>query len=243
MTSAEQAAESAKNLNFEKVWAALMETRHQFKDTEARFKDTEARFKDTEARFKDLEARFKDTRAMIKENGKQMKKSQDDLQKKLDESQKRIEKSLSDLSKNLGGLGNMQGRLTEAMFSEGLWEKFRDIGFQFTTQAQNKKFTNNGMVIIEADFFLENGDYAMPVEIKTELTVDDVDDHIIRIQKIRDYMDAKNDNRKLMGAVGGEIVHENVMRYAQKKGFYVLTQSGESVVIASIPENFKPQEW
>jgi hypothetical protein len=56
-------------------------------------------------------------------------------------------------------------------------------------------------------------------------------------------MDAHNDKRKLVGAIAGGIVAENALRYAQKKGLYVLTQNGDSVRIASAPLNFKRQEW
>ena len=55
------------------------------------------------------------------------------------------------------------------------------------------KFYKDGRVLVEVDFFLENGLYAMPVEIKTELSVYDVDDHLERIEKIRQYMDKRDD--------------------------------------------------
>ena len=155
----------------------------------------------------------------------------------------RLEKNVSDLSKNIGGLGNMQGRLTEAMFEPELAKKFYEIGFNFDSQVSRKVFKENGFFVAEADFFLENGEYAMPVEVKTELSISDIDEHIERLAKIRKYMDARNDNRKLVGAIAGEIVAENVLRYAHKKGLYVLTQTGDSVAIAVAPNNFKRQEW
>ena len=155
----------------------------------------------------------------------------------------RLEKTVADLSKNIGGLGNLQGRLTEALFEEELWKKFNEIDFDFDSQISHKRFVDNKQLIAEADFFLENGQYAMPVEIKTELSIGDIDGHIERISKIREYMDARNDNRKLVGAIAGEIVAENVLRYAHKKGLYVLKQTGDSVAIASAPHNFKRQEW
>ena len=152
-------------------------------------------------------------------------------------------KIIANLSKNIGGLGNMQGRLTEAMFEPELCQKFYEIGFSFDSQIARKVFKENGQFVAEADFFLENGEYAMPVEVKTEFSVRDVDEHTERLAKIREYMDARNDKRKLVGAVAGEIVAENVLNYAQKKGLYVLKQSGDSVAIAAAPRNFKQQEW
>ena len=199
--TAEQAAEAAKGLTFEKVWAALMEMREYQEETQ-----------------------------------RQLRESQQQSQQKTD-------KIIADLSKNIGGLGNSLGRFTEAMFSAELWKKFNDLGFTFTKQAPHMKFYENGQVLAEVDFFLENGVYAMPVEIKTELSIDDVDEHIIRIKKIRQYMDAHDDKRKLMGAVAGGIVSGGVQNYAHKKGLFVIVQTGDSVAIAAMPQGFKAREW
>ena len=128
------------------------------------------------------------------------------------------------------------------MFEPELCKKFYEIGFSFDIQTARRTFKENGQFISEADFFLENGEYAMPVEVKTELSVGDVDEHVERLSKIREYMDARSDNRKLVGAIAGEIVAENVLNYAHKKGLYVLTQTGDCVAIR-VPNNFKRQEW
>ena len=209
--TAEQAAEAAKGLTFEKVWAALMETRQRMEETRQRMEEAH---KQTEEMHQETEKAFL-----------------------------RMEKGLADLKKTVGGLGNMQGRLTEALFEANLWKKFNKIGFAFTSQVSRKEFMEGDNAIAEADFFLENGEYAMPVEVKTDLSVGHVDEHLEHIAKIRQYMDAHGDSRKLVGAIAGEIVPNNVMRYAQKKGLYVLTQTGDSIAIASAPQGFKPREW
>jgi len=129
------------------------------------------------------------------------------------------------------------------MFSTELWKKFNDIGFTFKKQSTRMKFCEDGRVLVEIDFFLEDGLYAMPVEIKTELSVSDVDEHLERIMKLRQYMDKHDDKRKLVGAVAGGIVSGNVIKYAQKKGLFVIEQTGDSVAIASMPEGFKAREW
>ena len=164
-------------------------------------------------------------------------------QKMIEESQKKSEKIIADLSKNIGGLGNTLGRFTETMFSTELWKKFNEIGFPFTKQAPHMKFYMDGQVLAEVDFFLENGDYAMPVEIKTDLSISNIDEHLERISKIRQYMNAHDDKRKLVGAAAGGIISENVLRYAQKKGLFVIMQTGDSVAIASMPQGVRAREW
>ena len=227
--TAEQAAEAAKGLTFEKVWAALMELREYQEETQKQIRESQ----------QETQKQMQETQKQMQESKKQMQESK----KQMQESQKKTDKIIADLSKNIGGLGNSLGRFTEAMFSAELWKKFNELGFTFTKQAPHMKFYEYGQVLAEVDFFLENGAYAMSVEIKTELSIDDVDEHLVRIEKIRQYMDAHDDKRKLVGAVAGGTVSESVRNYAHKKGLFVIVQTGDSVAIASMPKEFKAREW
>jgi hypothetical protein len=147
------------------------------------------------------------------------------------------------LSKNIGGVNRTLGKLTEAMVSCNVWTKFEVFTRGFACAEQNKRFFDKGQTIAEADFFLENSIYAMPIEVKTSMDNEDVDEHLERIIKIRNYLDAHNDSRKLLGAVAGGVVPPGTVRYAQKKGLYVLLQSGDSMAIADGGAGFKAREW
>ena len=258
--TAEQALEAAKGMTFETVWAALTKTDAQMQESHQR---TEEAFQRMEKTVAELSKGNEETRKILDETAKtvaDMSKGNEETRKIVDETAKTVAdmskgneetrkivdetaKTVASMSKNLGGLGNLQGRLTEAMFTVDLWKKFNEAGFVFTKQSPHVKFVENKQVIAEVDVFLENGEYAMLVEIKTDLTIGDIDDHVKRIAKIRQYMDAHADSRKLVAAVAGEIVHENVMFYAHKKGMFVLMQSGDSVSIAATPHGFTLQEF
>jgi hypothetical protein len=80
------------------------------------------------------------------------------------------------------------------------------------------------------------------VEVKSKLTVADVEEHTGRMEKLRQYADRHGDGRKLMGAVAGAIIPEGVKPFALRSGFYVLEQAGDTVKI-DIPEGFVPREW
>ena len=54
---------------------------------------------------------------------------------------------------------------------------------------------------------------------------------------IRSYMDERGDVRKIVGAVAGGVIDDNVLRYSQDKGLYVVVQTGDSVAIASAPDS------
>ena len=215
VVTAEQAAEAAKGLTFEKVWAAMMESGVR------------------------MEEMNKETKKQIQETQKQMKEAQTEIR----ESQRQMRETVDDLSKNVGGLGNSLGRLTETLFSVNLWEKFNDLGYPFTKQGPHVKFCEGKKVLAEVDYMLENGEYAMPVEVKTDLTTEDIKEHLQRIEVIRRYFDERGDKRKLVGAVAGGIVNDNVLKYARKQGLYVILKSGDSVTIADNPPDFKLREW
>ena len=214
--TAEQAAEAAKGLTFEKVWAALMETQRQLKESQ------------------------QETQRQIRESQQEMDES---WQKKMDKYRAENEKGMANLREELGGLGRSMGRLTEEMFSTALRQRCNELGYPFTKQGRRFEFVLNGQKLAEVDFWLENGEYAMAVEIKTFLSNDDVDEHLKRVEKIRRYMDIHGDKRKLVGAVAGGAVPDNVLAYAQKQGFYVLVQTSDNVAVAALPTGFKAREW
>ena len=199
----------------DEIWA-------MFKESARRQEEADRR---ADRRQEEIERSFKETDQQMKESWRRM-----------DESWRRIEK-------NLGGLGNSLGRLVESMFSAKLCDKLNEFGYMFNTQANHKKYYENKRVLAEADSILENGQYAMIVEVKTELSADSIDEHLERIAIIRRYMDEHGDNRKLVGAVAGGIIPENALKYAQKKGLFVLAQNGDSVEIAAMPDGFKAHEW
>ena len=216
--TAEEAAEAAKGLTFEIVWAALMENRVQIQETQKLVQETQKQMQDSQ-------------------------KLMEESQKQMQESHQKLDKQITEVGRQLGGLGNSIGELTESMFAGELWSKFAEYGIEVGSQSARKRFSEGKNVIAEADIFIENGEYAIPVEIKTRLTEKSIDGHIERIETIRRYFDDRGDKRKLLGAVAGGMVTKNALEYAHDKGLFVLVQSGDSVTIADTPECFKPREW
>jgi type II secretory pathway component GspD/PulD (secretin) len=224
--TAEEAAEAGKDLDFVKVWTALMETRQQMAELWAK---TDAQMAKTDAQVK----------AQIAETNAQMAKTDAQVKAQIAETTKAVK----ELSGNIGGMNNTLGKLTEAMVSCNVWRKFEPLGYTFTTASQNREFYENGKRLAEADYFLENGIFVMPIEVKTTLEIEDINKHLNRIARIRHYMDSRGDNRKIVAAMAAAVVSPKALEYAQEKGFYVLVQNGESVDVATSGTDFKAKEW
>jgi hypothetical protein len=243
MMTAAEAAEAARGLTFEKVWAMFQETDKQMekmsKETDLRIekmsRETDLRRAEID---KQMEKMSRETDLRRAEIDRQMEKMSGEANRQRAETDKQIK----ELSRNIGGLNNSFGRWAEEMVSAKLWEKFKILGYTFT-HGGPEKYWEESRIVAQVDMLLENGDYAMAVEIKSELTMEDVDWHLERIGKVRAQLDKRGDKRKLVGAVAAMVAGGNVREYAQRKGLYVLVQSGDTVALAEAPEGFKVREW
>ncbi|MDR1949225.1 MAG: hypothetical protein LBQ38_07525, partial [Spirochaetaceae bacterium] len=135
------------------------------------------------------------------------------------------------------------GIVVEHLVLANIKKKFNDLGYEFTKTGPNVLIDDKKkQIITQIDAMLENGEYAIAIEVKTQLNVSHVDEHLERMEKLRIYADDRQDKRKFLGAVAGAIVADNVKNYALKKGLYVIQQSGDTVTIEN-PAGFKPREW
>jgi hypothetical protein len=183
-----------------------------------------------------------ETRARMEEMFAKTDAEMREMFAKSDAQIEKMSRRVDNVAETLGKFGNSQGSLLEEMFSANVWDKFGAFGYDFTLGRQ-MRFKDRNIVLAEVDIFLENGAYAMAVEVKTKLTEYWVGEHLERLGKIREYMDQHGDKRKLVGAVAGGVVPENVRRYAERNGLYVLIQNGENISIAEEPGKFHAKEW
>lgn len=166
------------------------------------------------------------------------------VMKELRKSQEETARQMKATDKRVGELTNRFGEMVEYMVVPNLTAKFRELGFEFekthrNTVIKSKKYD----VFTEVDAFLENDDKVMIVEIKNKVSVDDINDHIERMEKLRRYADGLGDKRGYLGAVAGVVFGDGEKTYALKSGFYVIEPSGESFLI-TIPEGaYRPREW
>jgi hypothetical protein len=98
-------------------------------------------------------------------------------------------------------------------------------------------------ILFEVDVLLENMQTAMLVETKTKPTIEDIDDHVKRLEKMREYADLRSDKRKLMGAIAGVVMDDIVKKYAFQTGLYVVVPSGETFDIFVPEGEYSPREW
>jgi hypothetical protein len=161
---------------------------------------------------------------------------------RISESQKETDRIVKEIGKRLGDFTNNFGDVVEYMIAPNLQEKFRDLGYDFQEASTKHKVRDKkNDISFEIDVFLQNGDIALLVEIKANLTISDINKHITRLEKMRKYADLRGDKRHFLGAVAGIVVEDDEKEYALSQGFFLIEPTGENFYITSPPS--KPKEW
>ena len=190
---------------------------------------------------------------MFRQNAEQRKETDREFDRKFDRMieeadrrRKDIDQQMKETNKKISALGSRIGEIVESMVSGNgnIVDKFYALGYKITEWNPHKKFWDPDTNIRgEVDVFLENGDAAILIEVKTSLETADVRDHIKRLEKFRRYADVKGDKRHFIGAVAGAVVDDEAKNFAHENGMYVIVQSGEAVEIVTPPEGFTAKEW
>jgi len=160
----------------------------------------------------------------------------------LQETDRIMKENAADFNRRLGEYINLFGEVTEYTMAPKLREKFIEFGFTFPKAERNVSIRDNtNNIFLEIDVMLENDDNAMLVEIKTKLTIERINDHMDRLEKMRKYADLRGDKRTFLGAVAGVVVTDKERKYALDQGFYLIEPAGQNLNITA--PSGKPNEW
>jgi hypothetical protein len=188
-------------------------------------------------------ALLRETDRIVKETARKQEETAEQI-KATDRQMKETGKQMKETDRRLGKLTNRFGEVVEYMIVPNLVAKFRELGFEFEKTHRDPEIVDRKHdIILEVDVFLENGDKVMIVEIKSKPSVDDINYHIERMEKLRKYADLHKDTRKYLGAVAGVVFSESEKIYALKNGFYVIEPSGDTFNITEPKGRYKVREW
>ena len=226
-------------LTYEGILELFRQTDRMFQETREQMMETDRKFQDTDRKFQETDRKFQETRDQMMETDRKFQ----DTDRKFQETREQMRET----DRKISALGSRIGEIIENMVGGGhIVTQFQKLGYNVTAHSRYKIFGESGTSSSgEIDLFLEDGDIAILVEVKTTLKTQDVLDHIERLEKYRRYVDSNGsgEKRHFIGAVAGAVAEENVIKFAQSKGLYVIVQSGETFKIVTPPEGFKVKEY
>jgi hypothetical protein len=148
------------------------------------------------------------------------------------------------VSRKIRKLGSRIDNIVEDMVGRTIIEQFQRYEYDIFEIRRNIEFGKGTAYAGEIDVLLDDGDIAILICVKTNLKNDDVLEHIKQMENYRKLKNSKSEGKKrYIGAVAGAVVADNVVKFAQRKGMYVIAQTGETFHIIPPPEGFKAKEW
>ncbi len=207
---------------FEDVWKMLQETsrllKEQSQENERRSQETDRRFQENERRSQEADRRSQEA----------------------DRRSQEADRRLQELDKQIGRLGNRLGDFVQEMVAPSAVQLFADRGLQVHQLARNVQAKRNGQAM-QIDLMVLNDDAVILVEVKSALSVDDVNEHLQRLAGFKTVFPRYADAR-VMGAVAAMVIPDNVASYAYHQGLFVLGQRGETMQILNDVQ-FQPRTW
>jgi Holliday junction resolvase-like predicted endonuclease len=163
----------------------------------------------------------------------------DEQLNRTDEQMRRTDAKLDRIGQQLGDLGLVQGEVAEDLFFRNLRGVFRKTKMDLKKVKRNLKRKGVG----EFDLVAEDGDKVLVVEVKNKLDKRMVDRFVDKkLPKFKDLF-PEYEKHQVVGAMGALVVKDDVGRYAEKAGLYVLTQTDEGGAALLNREGFKPRTF
>jgi hypothetical protein len=188
------------------------------------FKETDRKFQETDRQFKEGERRLQETERLMKEQSRE-------LDRRFKETERRI-----------GELGGRLGEFVEGLIKPSVARLFQERGIPIHKTHSDVSANNPELALAtQIDLFVINNNACALIEVKGKLSVDDVNDHLERMEKFKPLFPEYAD-KKAFGAVAAMVIPEDVARYAYRKGFFIIAQKGETAEMLNDAQ-FEPRAW
>ena len=163
---------------------------------------------------------------------RELSESQTETDKKFKETDQKFKETdlkFKEMSQSIGKLGNRLGDFIEDALRPAVVRLFQERGIDVHEVHQNIRATR-GDEGLEIDLLVVNSAEIVAVECKSNLSVDDINDHLERLAKLKRLLPSYAD-KQVLGAVAAMVIEDNVAQYAYRKGLFVIGQSGEHLEI------------
>jgi len=163
-----------------------------------------------------------------------------ELSAEIKETQKITAREIKAVNTSIGRLSNRLGEFVEEAVRPSAVRLFRERGIDIHEVQQSITAKRDGEQL-EIDLLVVNNENVVVIECKSNLSVDDVNDHLERLEKVKRLLPRYN-NCKVLGGVAGMVIPDNVATYAIKKGLYVIGQNGDHLELRN-EQSFTAKAW
>jgi hypothetical protein len=188
----------------------------------ALFREVAEAQKETDRKFQETDRKFQETDRWLREQARE------------------TDRKLKLVTTAIGDLGNRLGEFVEGLVKPAVVRLFQARGILVHEVHPGVEVDRNGERL-EIDLLAVDDAEAVLVEVKSQLSQADVDEHLERLGKFKRLMPRYADVRAY-GAVAAMMLPDEVARYAYRRGLFVLAQTGDRVTIRN-DDRFQPRAW
>jgi hypothetical protein len=214
-------------ITVEDLWKMFKETnqliREQAHATERRFQEYERLLQTIQ---QETDRRFQQNERLIQALRQEAKPRSHEADWHLPELDRRLRNPLGDF---------IQERVAPAAV-----RLFQERGIEVHFLSRNLQGERAGQVL-QVDLMVSNGQIAVLIEVRSALSVDDVNEHLERLSRFKSVVPGYADAR-IMGAVAAMVIPDHVACYACQCGLFVLGQSGDTMRLLN-DDHFQPKIW
>jgi Holliday junction resolvase-like predicted endonuclease len=184
--------------------------------------------KEAAREIKDLAKRQAEDRKRANEDRKRFRMYQEQFEREKAQKEielRKMEEQLKSVGIHYGNISKNLGEIAEEFFFNGLERNLEINGFKFKTASRNMRTSDH-----EYDIILYGDKRIAVIEVKNKLklkTIEELEEKIKSFQKTFKVYKKYN----YYAALAGFVVPDSVRQKAEKKGIFVLTQSGEDIKI------------
>ena len=202
------------------------------------FQETNVLMKELFVSQKETDRKFQETSREIKKNSREIKAVSEGVSREIKAVNEAVSREIKAVNESVGRLSNRLGDFVEEMVRPAAVRLFREQGIDVHEVHRGIEASRGGEDI-EIDLLVVNTTDVVAVECKSRLSIDDVNQHLITLDKLKKMLPTYTE-KKVMGAVAAMVLPDNVARYAYQKGLFVISQSGDHLIIRN-DAKFKPQ--
>jgi len=199
---------------------------------------TDAQLRQTDEAIRELKASQDRTDAQLRE----LKASQDRTDAQLRSTDAQLAKTikkLDEIGRQLGDLGLVQGEVAEELFYRNVKGVFSGTEVPVERVRRNVKVKGSG----EYDIVVDGKGRVLVIEVKNKLDRRMVDSLLQKkLPRFKTLLPEYRE-RKVYGGIGALVVKDDVGRYAEKAGLFVLTQTDDGGAALMNRKGFKPKEF
>lgn len=170
----------------------------------------------------------------------QLSQESDRKTQEMREMSQQIDIEISRVSASIDRLGSKLGDFIRYELHPAAMRLFRERGIDAHEVHRSVSAERNGEGI-EVDLLVVNDGDVVAIECKSHLSIDDINTHLQRLEKLKRLLPSYADKR-VMGAVTGMVLPDNVAQYAYRQGLFVIAQTGDHLT-ARNDAAFRAKTW